>query len=323
MKKTAFTICSNNYMSQALVLRDSFMEKHPEYEFFIGLVDDIKGVEHIYPNLEGIIPVTNLDINEFDEMSNRYNITELNTSVKPFYFEYFFTINNSEWVLYIDPDIYIYDRLNEVEVALTNGAELVLTPHLLSPIGDWDICYIREGIFNLGFAAFRNSLEVNEFIKWWQSKLIHQGYFSYQKNLFYDQLWMNLSISFLREVKIIHHAGYNIAGWNLFERKIFLKNDIFYVNNEVTRLVFFHFSGVTFDNSDKFISKHYPNVTIEDRPDLEVILLEYRKRVISKNYDEIKKIRPKYVPPPQKISFKKKVRFFLLNKIKKLLNPEI
>jgi hypothetical protein len=323
MTKIAFTICSNNYLSQAVVLKESFLAHHRGYEFFIGLVDDIAEIENIFPDLEGIVPVSFLDISEFNKMSNRYNITELNTSVKPFYFEYFFAKLKSEWVIYIDPDIFVYNRFEEVEDFLSKGAEVVLTPHLLSPVGEGDISYIREGVFNLGFVAFSKSQRVFEFIKWWQKKLIDQGFFSYSKNLFYDQLWMNLSISFLRKIKIVYHPGYNIAGWNLFERKVIVKDQQYFVNDEETKLVFFHFSGVSFQNSDKFICIHCPNITIRDRPNLEGLLLEYRKKIVSKNYFELKKVLPKYVSVPRRISLKQKVLFFLIRKITKLISNEV
>lgn len=318
MTKIAFTICSNNYLSQALVLKESFLGHHPEYKFFIGLVDDIIGIENIFPDLE-VIPICDLGISEFGEMADRYNITELNTSVKPFYFEYIFSKLNAEWVIYIDPDICVYNRFEEVEDFLTKGAEVVLTPHILSPVGESDICYIREGIFNLGFVAFSANKNVFNFLKWWRLKLINEGYFSYSKNLFYDQLWMNMSIAFLRKVSVLYHPGYNIAGWNLFERKLIQIEGTNYVNEKQTKLIFFHFSGVTFDKNDLFISKHYPQVTVKERPDLKEVLYNYRSKVIGKKHEEVKKITPVFSKKTNRVSLSFKVRFFIFRFVKKIL----
>lgn len=315
MIKIAFTICSNNYLSQALVLKESFLANHPEYKFFIGLVDDVIGIEGIYPDLEGIIPVQDLEIREFEEMANRYNITELNTSVKPFYFEYFFSQLHAEWVMYIDPDIFVYNRFDEVEDFLTNGSEIVLTPHILSPGGDWDISYIREGTFNLGFVAFSNRVSVKEFLNWWKKKLIENGYFSYSKNLFYDQLWMNLSVAFLRNVSILYHPGYNVAGWNLFERKLFQREGKYFVNGQHSKLVFFHFSGVSFSDDDLYISKHYPGVTINDRLDLRELLFDYRLNVKSKKYEQLRKVFPKFSKIKTKSTLKEKLKFQALRMV--------
>ena len=88
----AFTICSINYLAQARTLGDSLKITNPEIQFFIGLVDILHGVEFDkeftpeYP----LIEIDKIDIEDFDEMAARYDITELNTAVKPFYFTYFF-----------------------------------------------------------------------------------------------------------------------------------------------------------------------------------------------------------------------------------------
>ncbi len=296
------------------------MEHHPDYKFLIGLVDDILGLKDVFPDLKDVIPVNDIGISEFNEMSNRYNITELNTSVKPFYFEYFFTHYSPEWVMYIDPDICVYNKFEEVEEFLSKGAEVVLTPHILSPVGASDISYIKEGIFNLGFVAFNNKNTVKSFLIWWKTKLICDGYFSYSKNLFYDQLWMNMSVAFLRQVSIIYHPGYNIAGWNLHERKLIQKGGIYYVNEATSKLVFFHFSGVTFSNDDLYISKHYPGVTVNERPDLKDALFNYRIKVMQNKYKETKQIIPKFSKKADYVSLSFKIRFFLFNVIKRILD---
>ena len=292
--KLAFTICSNNYLAQAITLRDSFLSHHPGYRFFIGLVDSLDNISQLILDTDDFIPVSNLMIPEFKEMSERYNITELNTSVKPFYFEYFFEKYDPDWIFYIDPDIFVYSNFKEVEFELSSWKEVVLTPHILSPVGDWDLCYIREGIFNLGFVAFNNLSSVKIFLKWWQSKMISQGFFSYEKNMFYDQLWMNFAIVFLKQPYILTHSGYNVSGWNLHERLLLKNKNEFYVNDLTTKLIFYHFSGLNFDNCTEEISKHSPGITTLNRKDLEEILTIYKRTVINNNLKIYTEITPIY-----------------------------
>jgi hypothetical protein len=299
--KIAFTLCSNNYLAQAITLRDSFLFHHPGYKFYIGLVDSLDNLPNLIEDTNDFIPVANLVIPEFNEMVQRYNITELNTSVKPFYFEYIFDKYNPEWIFYIDPDIYVYNRFEEVEMSLYNNNEVVLTPHILSPVGDWDICYIREGLFNLGFVAFINSPSVKKFLNWWKQKMINQGFFSYQNNQFYDQLWMNFAVVFLKQPYILIHPGYNVSGWNLHERIVLKDKNEFYINDLTTKLVFYHFSGLGFDNSTEEISKHAPGITIRNRKDLEEILTIYKRIVISNNLKIYREIKPFYKHSEQRI----------------------
>ena len=88
----AFTICSINYLAQARTLRDSLRSSNPEVHFFVGLVDRLDNVtfeEAFVPDFP-LVEIHKIGIEGFGEMCDRYNITELNTAVKPFYFTYFF-----------------------------------------------------------------------------------------------------------------------------------------------------------------------------------------------------------------------------------------
>jgi hypothetical protein len=84
-----FTLCSNNYLAQAITLGNSLLIHNPEYIFKIGLVDR-KNNQIDYSTIPfNIIEVESIGITPFDDMFKRYNITELNTAVKPFFFQYF------------------------------------------------------------------------------------------------------------------------------------------------------------------------------------------------------------------------------------------
>lgn len=309
--KIAFTLCSNNYLAQTLSLRDSFLKHHPDYKFFIGLVDTFDAIASVFQNeRDGFIPVDEVNIIGFADMQQRYNITELNTAVKPYYFEYLFGTYQPEWIFYIDPDIYVFNRFEEVEKALESGYEVTLTPHLLSSVGNGDISYLREGSFNLGFVAFNNLPTVMHFLKWWQGKVFNEGYFSFQKTQFYDQLWMNLSVCFFRKPYILYHHGYNVSGWNLHERKILLHENGLYVNSTDEKLVFYHFSGFSMKMPDNLISKWCPEITIDKRPDLKFILGTYRNSLIENKHHLFEKIKCTYL-------VEKKISFFqkFINKV--------
>src|ERR1035437_5948390 len=109
-----FTLCSNNYLAQAITLGNSLLKHNPDYTFKIGLVDKINSqIDY------GIIPfdivaVENIGITVFDEMFKRYSITELNTAVKPFYFQHFFKIYNpGDIIIYLDPDILVFNPFTD------------------------------------------------------------------------------------------------------------------------------------------------------------------------------------------------------------------
>ncbi len=134
----AFTICSINYLAQARTLRNSLIATNPDVRFFVGLVDKLDGVtfDHLHAPDFPLIEIHKIGIDGFDEMCSRYNITELNTAVKPFYFTYFWKqYPEARNVIYFDPDIIVFQPLTAL-IERLDQKEAVLTPHLLSPIED-------------------------------------------------------------------------------------------------------------------------------------------------------------------------------------------
>src|SRR3989337_3690092 len=101
---SVFTICSNNYLAQAKTLGDSLLKHNPGYKYEIFLVDKLAAeIDYSFFDPYGIVPIEQVQIEGFDEMFERYNITELNTAVKPFIFNYLFSNNPSlASIIYLD-----------------------------------------------------------------------------------------------------------------------------------------------------------------------------------------------------------------------------
>ena len=130
MKKAIFTICSNNYLAQAKVLGDSVLRYAPEYTFTIFLCDKKQDSVDYTPYDDFlIVEVANVPIPKFDSMAQLYNIIELNTSVKPFCFEYLYDKYDADLVIYLDPDTCIFSPLDYIEKQL-KYCDIILTPHI-------------------------------------------------------------------------------------------------------------------------------------------------------------------------------------------------
>jgi hypothetical protein len=312
-QKFAFTICSINYLAQAKVLSDSLKKTNPEYEFVIGLCDKIEGsgVDKSKLSDFNLLEVHNIGIEGFNDMCDRYDITELNTAVKPFYIDYFFkTKKNIDSVIYFDPDIEIFDQLNGIEEGLQEN-NVVLTPHFYTPIYD---NYSRteqqmfvNGIYNLGFLAVKRSKTTDDFMHWWKTKLKTECYMDIQNGMFVDQLYCNMVPLYFEGVKIDKYPGYNIAYWNLHERTLTKANNKYFSNDQP--LVFFHYSGIDIKNPNS-ISKWQNRFDLNNRPDLKELYHNYRNQMIANYYDYFRGIRCFYLKPtPQtpKKSIVKKV----------------
>ena len=130
-----FTICSRKFMAQAYTLYESLLSTHPGISFSVALCDDVGDFDpNSFPFQ--IICLNDLAIDALPEMIARYNITELNTAVKPFAFDYLHEKSPGMPVVYLDPDILVVSPLVELFAALEAGADCVLTPHMIEP-SEW------------------------------------------------------------------------------------------------------------------------------------------------------------------------------------------
>lgn len=295
----AFTICSSNYLAHAKTLGDSFLEHHPDVKFVIGLVDKFNlDLDYkMFSNFE-IIPVEDISVSDFENLNKKYNITELNTAVKPTYFHHIFKKYNAEKVIYIDPDIFVVSGFDEV-FEILDSQNIVITPHMCSPIDDdlspTDYHVLAGGVFNLGFIGLSNYESVKPFLDWWHDRVVKYGFRNYSKGMFYDQLWINYVPCFFDNFNILKHLGYNMANWNLHERTITSHDNGVYKLNHKYILRFFHFSSYKFNNPQE-ICIYQTRYNFESRPDLFEIFNIYTQKLIENNVTQISKMKVFYYP---------------------------
>jgi hypothetical protein len=298
----AFTICSINYLAQARTLGDSLKSTNPDIQFFIGLVDKLHGVslETDFVPEYPMIEIDKIGITDLEEIAARYDITELNTAVKPFCFTYFFeNYPEAHNVIYFDPDIIVFQPLTELLQSLSVH-QAVLTPHINTPIDDRlkpnELHHLNTGVYNLGFVAFRRSAENISFIKWWEQKLRYECLIDLCNGLFVDQNWMNFLPLFVANVHIERSPGYNAAYWNLHERQFSLKSEVTYVN-ESHPLIFFHYSGYD-PAKPEILSKYQDRFELAKRPDIHELFERYRDALLSNGNAYYRQFKCAYIKPP-------------------------
>lgn len=276
MPKTAvFTICARNYLHFAQTLMQSLKLQHPSWERYLLLADKSDGID---------IKAFDFSIQMIDELPHpniyqfifRYNILELATAAKPWMFEYLFR-EGFERVIYLDPDIYVFQPLVEVEKAFSEGGFMVLTPHLTGFLDDkkpneHDI--LLAGAYNLGFVGLADNPQLNQFLTRWKNQLEFHCVIDFNKGYFVDQKWFDLAPGLFENVKILRHSGYNTAYWNLFHRRITEHKHQYKSGSDP--LVFYHFSGIN-PNMPENVSKHQNRYRLSDLPVLQKVFNEYIK----------------------------------------------
>src|SRR5512132_3746728 len=108
-KPGVFTIVAKNYLAAARTLMASVKRWHPEFLCFVVLVDRIDGCFDAEKEDFQIIASEDLDIADSKWFHFKYSILELSTAVKPYACELLFEKYGLSSLVYLDPDIRLYD----------------------------------------------------------------------------------------------------------------------------------------------------------------------------------------------------------------------
>jgi hypothetical protein len=243
----AFTIVARNYLSLAYTLAESYA-RHHEGSVLIIVADGLDGVTSP-AGVRVEAASAHMDTAEFEDLALKYNITEFCTAVKPYVFKTLFARHPGAKITYLDPDTYVMAPLDYVEQAL-EARDIVLTPHLLECRVEHDHSYpeykhLWEGIFNLGFAALKDSPAAHKLVDWWIVRLRDFCYADRWDGLHTDQKWMDYVPGYFPgQLHVSTHAGLNVAHWNLDERPLSRRDGAYWAGN--APLLLFHFSGCDF-----------------------------------------------------------------------------
>ena len=313
--KSVFTICGNNYLSQARVLGASLARHNPEWRFHIILVDKKSpAIDYAGEGIHEVLEVESLGIPDFAGMAERYSLVELSTSVKAAAFQHLFRIYpDCTEVMYLDPDIKVYGDFREI-LRETGDAEIALTPHALTPIPldgrfPQENIFLNYGTFNLGFLLLRRGEESKLLLAWWAERLREKAVIDLVEGYFTDQIWMNLVPVYFKHVKILRNPGLNLAYWNLHERRITADPAGGYCVNGTKPLVFIHFSSYSPIQPERFNSRVETRFGFTDRPDLMPFFREYGQDLLRAGYEKLHSQIPFYeAVRRQRIAEKRKAR---------------
>lgn len=257
-----YTSINNNYLPKARVLAKSIKLHCPNSKFTLVLSDKLPlEIELEKEPFDEILTVDGLGIpvENLNFWIYIHTVVELCTAVKGQALVKFLE-EGSEKVVYIDPDIAVFDSLSELE-ALLEVHDILLTPHQTLPeaqkttIIDNEICSLMHGAYNFGFYGVKNSENGLKFARWWRDRLLEFCYDDIPNGLFTDQKWGDLVPAMFDGVFIVRDPSYNMATWNLTHRNL-SKNEagIYFVNG--IPLKFYHFSSFDSGGYKNMLDKH-------------------------------------------------------------------
>jgi hypothetical protein len=275
-----------DYLAYCLVLIDSLKLNGFDAKFSILITDikfDLK--EYIPDKLDRKIEIlTCEDLSTYKElliMRNYYNKLEFNCACKihAIYHQLFF--NNNDSCLFLDADMIC---LADFSDKLVIKKDILLIPHTIAPFpedGQYpnNLQIFLYGHINGGFIFIKKSDDTLKCLKWLLKNTKYKWFLALDYGMNCDQQWLSSLIYFYNYItEITFDDTINIAYWNLHERKLLLKDSIYYVNNKKAALV--HFSGFQYNLKDPiFTIWHHRKFDYNTEAAINVLIREYTEKV--------------------------------------------
>jgi hypothetical protein len=230
------------------MLFQSLRQHHPEFVLHLLLADEPHPEFDLASEpFDELMTLSELDIPDWRAWAFCHTIVELATAIKPFALKKLLARPDCAAALYIDPDIVVFSRLDDILAAL-QATDIALTPHQTAPetsmsaIIDNEICSLKHGIYNLGFLGVKASDEGRRFAAWWAERLYHFCRADIPNGLFTDQRWIDFVPAFFDRVTILRSTRFNVSTWNLTTRDMQGSLEAgFLVDGKP--LGFYHFTG--------------------------------------------------------------------------------
>jgi hypothetical protein len=280
----AFTICAKNYIGLAKTLEQSLREHNPTVDFYVFVADELDDETSRLAGDSVLSARDHVGIpgTEWREMSFKYDIVEFCTAIKPSCMEHLLEAGY-EQVMYLDPDILVFDSLTPVLDALRQYM-VVVTPHQVDVNNDIPR---RGGIYNLGFIAVRNAPSVRRMLTWWKHRLRNNCSVDPMIGQFTDQKWMDHLPVVLQngELFVARHPGLNYAPWNFDERRLIGREGKYFVAfknpafGEEAPLVFLHFSAFKYKEIARGNYNHKGIPMADREPELFRLIQIYGERL--------------------------------------------
>lgn len=243
-----YTSITKSYLPKARVLAKSLKRFHPDWTFVLLYSDDFPvGFDSKQEPFDEILTIDQLGLPNWKSWAFGHAVVELCTAVKGPAAELLAQRSAVNKIMYIDPDIKVFNSLSTLELQL-DQYEILLTPHLLDAETDInaikanEITALKYGVYNLGFFAARTSGQGLDFIRWWAERLRLFCRDDIPSGLFTDQRWCDLAPAFFSGLGIVRDRGCNVATWNIAHRSVSKDNTGVYFAADVP-LRFYHFTG--------------------------------------------------------------------------------
>src|SRR5947208_741240 len=196
------TLCAANHLPKAACLIESLLHSQREHKAVLCLLErDRLAANAIDLSSVHVVLASELGIPDFDAFIFRHRMYEACGAIKAQLLLWAMgRFPEEQQFLYLDSDIYAYSRFEELDSTFQK-IDVLLTPHHLhdeesvDSIRDHMVPTLMCGVYNSGFLALRRSPTSEEFLNWWNKKLMLLCYCEPERGLYNEQRWLDMAPS--------------------------------------------------------------------------------------------------------------------------------
>jgi len=241
------TLATASHLPQAVVALESIRAHNPAVDESILLLIDAH-VSNEWQARHGVrvIGIDDLgDVERLGRMRRYYSVFEFCNAVKPWLHRFVSSNTGADRWLYVDADTWCRGPLTAL-FERQGEASIVVTQHSASPGTSLvdirrDLGLCGFGTVNGGVVSIRRSPTADDFIAWWQARLVGHCRDNVAEGEYVDQRWLDVALGCFPGLRADRIAGVNIGHWNLHELTL-RDGELFDRDGEPCALV--HFSQV-------------------------------------------------------------------------------
>jgi GT2 family glycosyltransferase/glycosyltransferase involved in cell wall biosynthesis len=272
------TVINRAWVAHARALAESLHAQQPDARMSVLIVDSIDGFLDPAQEPFEVIGPQDIEIEDFEAMSVRYDVTELCCALKPAILRHL--LDRGETVVYLDSDVRVFAPFDGLTGALAEHPFL-LTPHLLEPLPDdghepSELGILLAGSFNLGFVAVCPATESDALLAWWSERLRTGSRLDPTHAMVFDQRWMDLTPGLFDCVGLLRDPGWNVGYWRAATSQFEQRESQVIVDGQPLRC--FHFTGFELERPER-LSKYDNRISLESEPVLAEMCTQFAQRL--------------------------------------------
>lgn len=282
----AATIVPKDHLALARVLVRSLLRHHPEIHCHVLVIDEPEGLFDPQGEPFRTVGLPALDLPDPESFRFRYTKQQLSYACTPFLLRHLLQ-SGFDRVLFVKEESLVLGRMSEALERLT-GCPVLMTPHLLAPLESGDVTgreleILQAGAYNCGLLGVSESEAAHRFLTWWCERMTHHCVHAVGEGMHFEQRWLDLAPSYFEGVEWLRDPTYNVAHWNLPERRVTMEGGEVWVEGRPCRL--FRFSGYDVDHP-RAATRYFTRLRLDDLGDAARVYDAYREQLEKQGHAE-------------------------------------